>query len=185
MIPVDTYMKALRSVKYGILFVLLPFLLFFLFEVASNHRVHPFQYLLVGLAVCLFYLLLVSVSEHLSFDWTYLLASAATTALITFYSSAVLAAWRRAWIMALVMASGYLFLFAALKSEDYALLIGSLGVFVILAGVMVLTRRINWYSVVRHGDSNGRAESRRGRPRNTGERSRHQDRSSDGAETSG
>ena len=147
MIPVDTYLKSLRSVKYGILFVLLPFLIFFLFEVASGRKVHPFQYLLVGLAVCLFYLLLVSVSEHLSFDWTYLLASISTITLITFYSSAVLAAWRRAWVMSLVLGAGYLFLYAALKSEDYALLIGSLGLFVILAGVMVLTRRIDWYGV--------------------------------------
>ena len=156
MIPVDTYMKSLRSVKYGILFVLLPFLIFFLFEVSGSRRVHPFQYLLVGLAVCLFYLLLVSVSEHISFDWTYLLASVVTTALITFYSSAVLAAWRRAWIMSLVLASGYLFLYAALKSEDYALLIGSLGLFVILAGVMLLTRRIDWYGVGRRKEHDGR-----------------------------
>ena len=155
MIPVDTYLKSLRSVKYGILFVLLPFLLFFLFEVASGRKVHPFQYLLVGLAVCLFYLLLVSVSEHLIFDWTYLLASVATIALITFYSSAVLAAWRRAWVMSLVLAAGYLFLYAALKSEDYALLIGSLGLFVILVGVMVLTRRIDWYSVGPHRNGAG------------------------------
>jgi inner membrane protein len=152
MIPVDTYMKSLRSVKYGILFVLLPFLIFFLFEVAGNRRIHPFQYLLVGLAVCLFYLLLVSVSEHINFDWTYLLASVATTALITFYSSAVLAAWRRAWIMSLVLASGYLFLYAALKSEDYALLIGSLGLFAILAVVMLLTRGIDWYSTGVRGE---------------------------------
>jgi inner membrane protein len=156
MIPVDTYMKSLRSVKYGILFVLLPFLIFFLFEVSGSRRVHPFQYLLVGLAVCLFYLLLVSVSEHISFDWTYLLASVVTTALITFYSSAVLAAWRRAWIMSLVLASGYLFLYAALKSEDYALLIGSLGLFVILAGVMLLTRSIDWYGVGRRKEHDGR-----------------------------
>jgi inner membrane protein len=155
MFPVDTYIKSQRSVKYGILFVLLPFLIFFLFEAAGSRKVHPFQYLLVGLAVCLFYLLLVSVSEHLSFDWTYLLASLATTVLITFYSSAALAAWRRAWIMSLVMASGYLFLYAALKSEDYALLIGSLGLFVILAGVMVLTRRIDWYSLGRERDERG------------------------------
>jgi inner membrane protein len=147
MIPVDTYLKSLRSVKYGVLFVLLPFLLFFLFEVASGRKVHPFQYFMVGLAVCLFYLLLMSVSEHMSFDWTYLLAGIATIALITIYSSAVLSAWRRAWVMSLVLGAGYLFLYAALKSEDYALLIGSLGLFVILAGIMVLTRRIDWYSV--------------------------------------
>ena len=162
MIPVDSYMKSLRSVKYGILFVLLPFLIFFLFEVSGSRRVHPFQYLLVGLAVCLFYLLLVSVSEHIAFDWTYLLASVVTTALITFYSSAVLAAWRRAWVMSLVLASGYLFLYAALKSEDYALLIGSLGLFVILAGVMLLTRRIDWYSVGRRKDRDRRRETTKG-----------------------
>jgi len=142
--------------------VLLPFLVFFLFEVAGSRRIHPFQYLLVGLAVCLFYLLLVSVSEHLSFDWTYLLAGAATTALITFYSGAVLAAWRRAWIMALVLGAGYLFLYAVLKSEDYALLIGSLGLFVILAGVMVLTRRIDWYSAGLTGGRTKRKEGRNG-----------------------
>ena len=73
--------------------------------------------------------------------------SGGTIALITFYSSAVLAAWGRAWVLSLVLAAGYLFLYAALKSEDYALLIGSLGLFVILAGVMVLTRNIDWYSV--------------------------------------
>ncbi len=150
MIPVDTYLKSQRSVKYGVLFVLLPFLIFFLFEVASGRKVHPFQYLLVGLAICLFYLLLVSVSEaseHLSFDWSYLLAGLTTVALITVYSSAVLSAWRRGWVMTLVLSAGYLFLYAALKSEDYALLIGSLGLFVILAGVMLLTRRVNWYEV--------------------------------------
>jgi inner membrane protein len=162
MIPVDTYLKSLRSVKYGILFVLLPFLIFFLFEVASSRKIHPFQYLLVGLAVCLFYLMLVSVSEHLSFDWTYLLASVTTTALITFYSSAVLAAWRRAWIMSLVLAAGYLFLYAALKSEDYALLIGSLGLFVILAGVMILTRSIDWYGVGVRRESTERKKRRNG-----------------------
>jgi inner membrane protein len=187
MIPVDTYLKSLRSVKYGILFVLLPFLIFFLFEVANNRRIHPFQYLLVGLAVCLFYLLLVSVSEHLSFDWTYLLASIATTALITFYSSAVLAAWQRAWIMALILGTGYLFLYAALKSEDYALLIGSLGLFVILAGVMVLTRRIDWYSVglrkerTRRKERNGRGERRE---RSNVKQNEQHDRSADGQQTS-
>lgn len=193
MIPVDTYMKSLRSVKYGILFVLLPFLIFFLFEVAGSRRIHPFQYLLVGLAVCVFYLLLVSVSEHLSFDWAYLLAGLATTALITIYSSAVLAAWRRAWVMSLVLAAGYLFLYAALKSEDYALLIGSLGLFVILAGVMVLTRRIDWYGVAlrkertRRKERPGRGELTKPRvltENRNGERTEQQEHPSVGGETS-
>ena len=146
MTPVDTYMKTLRSVKYGMLFVLLPFLTFFLFEVFSGKRIHPFQYLLVGLAVSLFYLLLLSVSEHLRFGIAYLLASSGLTALITFYSGAVLLSWRRGLVMAPVLGAAYLFLYAALHSEDYALLIGSLGLAVILAGVMILTHKVNWYA---------------------------------------
>jgi len=148
MIPVDSYAKALRSVKYGILFVLLPFLVFFLFETFGGRRIHPMQYLLVGMAVSLFFLLLLSVSEHLGFAAAYLLAAVSTTALITVYSRAVLAAARRGgrdWVMAPVFAVGYLFLYFTLQSEDYALLIGSLGLFAVLGAVMLLTRWVNWY----------------------------------------
>ena len=106
MVPVDTYQKVLRSVKYGILFVLLPFLVYFLFEVFSGRRVHAMQYLLVCFAL-----------------WDR----------------------RRGLLLAPVLAAAYAFLYAALQSEDYALLIGSLGLFVILAGVMILTRKVDWY----------------------------------------
>jgi inner membrane protein len=145
MVPVDTYQKVLRSVKYGILFVLLPFLVFFLFESFSGRKVHPMQYLLVGFAECLFYLLLLSVSEHLGFGLTYLLASLVTIALISFYAGFALGDRRRGLLFAPVLAAAYGFLYAALRSEDYALLIGSLGLFVILAGVMILTRKVDWY----------------------------------------
>jgi inner membrane protein len=145
MVPVDTYQKVLRSVKYGILFVLLPFLMFFLFESFSGRRVHPMQYLLVGFAECLFYLLLLSVSEHLGFGPTYLLASLVTVALISFYAGFALGDRRRGLLFAPVLAAAYGFLYAALQSEDYALLIGSLGLFAILAGVMILTRKVDWY----------------------------------------
>jgi len=145
MVPVDTYQKVLRSVKYGILFVLLPFLVFFLFEVFSGRKVHAMQYLLVGFAECLFYLLLLSVSEHLGFGPTYLLAALATVGLIAFYAGFALGDRRRGLLLAPVLAASYAFLYAALQSEDYALLIGSLGLFVILAGVMILTRRVDWY----------------------------------------
>jgi len=147
MIPVDTYLKSQRSVKYGILFIFLPFLCFFLFEVSGSVRVHPLQYLLVGFANCLFYLLLLSIAEHLHFDWTYLLASLATTALCTVYARAVLR--RRGLLMAPLLGAAYLFLYTVLRSEDYALLIGSLGLFVILAAVMIGTRRIDWYNLGR------------------------------------
>jgi inner membrane protein len=148
MIPVDSYAKALRSVKYGILFVLLPFLVFFLFESFGGRRIHPLQYLLVGLAISLFFLLLLSVSEHLGFAAAYLLAAVSTTALITVYARAALVSPRHGWagwIMAPVLGAGYLFLYGTLQSEDYALLIGSLGLFAILGAVMLLTRRVNWY----------------------------------------
>ncbi len=154
MIPVDTYMKTLRSVKYGILFVFLPFVTFFLFEAFSGKRIHPLQYMLVGFAVSLFYLLLLSVSEHLSFGLTYLLASIATVALITFYSNALLKAteatfWGRGMIMAPVLSAAYIFLYVLLQSEDHALLIGSLGFFVMLTGIMIITRKVDWYSLGR------------------------------------
>jgi inner membrane protein len=145
MVPVDTYQKVLRSVKYGILFVLLPFLVFFLFEVFSGRKVHAMQYLLVGFAECLFYLLLLSVSEHLGFGLTYLLAGLLTLGLIAFYAGYALGDRRRGLLLAPVLAAAYAFLYAALQSEDYALLIGSLGLFAILAGVMVLTRKVDWY----------------------------------------
>jgi inner membrane protein len=155
MIPVDSYQKVLRSVKYGILFILLPFVSLFLFEAFSRRReepdaqqrIHPLQYLLIGFANCLFYLLLLSISEHIAFGLTYLLASVATIALITFYACAVLSTWKRGIIMAPVLTAAYLFLYAVLHSEDYALLIGSLGLFLILAGIMILTRGIDWYAL--------------------------------------
>ena len=155
MIPIDSYQKVLRSVKYSVLFILLPFITLFLFEAFNRRReapdaqqqIHPLQYLLIGFANCLFYLLLLSVSEHLAFGPTYLLASVATLGLITFYSCAVLSTWKRGIIMAPVLTAAYLFLYAVLHSEDYALLIGSLGLFLILAGIMVLTRKIDWYAL--------------------------------------
>ena len=95
MAPVDVYQKVTRSVKYGALFLLLPFLVFFLFEVLGGLRVHPLQYLLVGFAECLFYLLLLSLAEHLPFVAAYLAAAGAATLMVTLYASAVLHSWRR------------------------------------------------------------------------------------------
>ncbi len=149
LIPVDAYLKSERSVKYGILFVLLPFIALFLYEVGTHVRVHPMQYLLVGLAECLFYLLLLSLSEHMAFDLAYLASAAATVALVSVYASAVLRGWRRAAVVPPLLAAAYGFLYAALQSEDYALLIGSLGLFVLLAAVMLLTRHVDWYRLAR------------------------------------
>lgn len=149
-VPVDTYLKSTRSVKYGLLFIVLPFLTFFLFELLSGKKIHPFQYLLVGFAVCIFYLLLLSLSEHLGFNISYLLASSATIGLISFYSSAVLITWRKASMMTVILCALYIFLYVVLQSEDYALLIGSLGLFGILGAVMLITRKLDWYGLERN-----------------------------------
>lgn len=144
-LPVDIYQKSERSVKYGLLFLLLTFLTFFLYEMFSPFALHPVQYLLVGAALCLFYLLLLSISEHVPFGISYAIASAATIALIGGYSLAILRGRLRALVMSGVLALLYGYLYVLLKSEDFALLLGSIGLFLILALVMFVTRKIDWY----------------------------------------
>jgi inner membrane protein len=143
-LPVDAYQKTERSVKYGVLFLLLTFLTFFLYEVFSAVPLHPMQYLLVGSALCVFYLLLLSISEHVAFGLSYLVASTATVLLIGGYSVAVLRGRLRALLMTFVLGVLYAYLYVLIQLEDYALLLGSVGLFVILALVMFLTRRVDW-----------------------------------------
>ena len=144
--PVDVYLKTERSVKYGVLFLVLTFLAFFLFEVFSPVSLHPMHYLLVGSALCLFYVLLLSISEHIPFVIAYAIASAGILVLISGYSLAILRGKRRALVMSGMLAILYGYLYVLLQAEDYALLLGSIGLFVILALVMFLTRRVDWYS---------------------------------------
>jgi inner membrane protein len=147
MAPVDTYLKVTRALKYGILFLLLPFGTLFLLEVFSSRRLHPLHYLLVGLANCVFYLLLLSLSEHIPFDLAYAVASVASGALVTFYTIAVMKSLREGVAILPVLAAGYGFLAIVLQSEDFALLVGALGLFLILAAVMLLTRKVDWYAM--------------------------------------
>ncbi len=142
--PVDAYQKTERSTKYGVLFLVLTFLTFFLYEQFNPFSLHPVQYLLVGFALCLFYLLLLSLSEHAPFGLAYLAASAATVLLIGGYSVAILRGALRALLMTVVLGTLYGYLYVLLQLEDYALLLGALGLFLILALVMYLTRRIDW-----------------------------------------
>lgn len=155
--PVDPYAKAERSLKYGVLFVFLPFLAFFLFEVFTKNRLHILHYLMVGAANTVFYLLLLSLSEHIGFGPAYGTAAAATTGLIVFYAASILALRRQGLTMLPVMGGLYLFLYTALQSEDYALLLGSTGLFLVLAAVMILTRKVDWN---RLGGSRSRASGR-------------------------
>ncbi|MGB5718135.1 MAG: cell envelope integrity protein CreD [Gammaproteobacteria bacterium] len=144
---VDIYQQAERSVKYAILFVSLTFVAFFLFEVMKSLRLHPMQYLLVGCALSVFYLLLVSLSEHIDFSRAYLVASLANAGLIGLYISAVLEGRLRAAVFTGLLLLLYSMLYVILCSEDNALLMGSLLIFAILALLMVITRKLDWYRV--------------------------------------
>ena len=144
---VDGYRKSQRSAEYGLLFILLTFATFFFVEVLGGRRVHPVQYLLVGFAVSLFYLLLVAFSEYMAFDAAYLTAALAILALVLLYTKAVFRSWRTAGLIAGILAAFYLYFYVLLTLEDYALLAGAIGLFVILAAIMYLSRRVDWYGL--------------------------------------
>lgn len=146
-LPVDEYHKSMRSAKYGILFLVLTFGAYFLFEMLGRLRIHPFQYLLIGFALVLFYALLVSLSEHVGFDAAYAIAAVATVGLITGYNGFVLGRAGRVVGIGALLGGLYLYLYVLLQLEDYALLLGATGLFVTLATVMWITRRVNWYEL--------------------------------------
>ena len=141
----DLYAQNERAVKYAVLFILMPFIALFLFEHFFRQRLHAIQYILAGIANIVFYLLLLSLSEHISFNLSYLISAVSVTVLLSFYTFSVLKKEKRAFFIVPVMAASYLFLFVTLQSEDWALLIGSAGVFVITAFIMFITRKIDFY----------------------------------------
>jgi inner membrane protein len=145
--PVNIYSKADRATKYGLLFVLLTFVGFFLFELIKQLPIHPIQYGLVGLALAIFFLLLVSLSEHIDFAIAYLVASVACIGLIGFYLVAVLRSVGRGLGFAAMLATLYAALYGLLVSEDNALVLGAGLLFLVLAAIMVVTRRVDWYQL--------------------------------------
>lgn len=142
---VDAYQRAERAIKYGLLFIALTFLTFFAWEQLSALRLHPLQYLLVGLALSMFYVLLIALSEHVRFLAAYALAATALVTLMAVYISGALRSARRGAVVATAMSVVYGLLYALILSEDYALLLGALTLFAALAAVMVATRKIDWY----------------------------------------
>ncbi|MBE7439904.1 MAG: cell envelope integrity protein CreD [Spirochaetales bacterium] len=146
-LPVDIYQKATRSVKYAGLFLTLIFLAFFLFEMLIGLRIHPIQYGLVGAAKLIFYLLLLSLAEQIGFAIAYLVAATASSAQISAYSYALLRSARRASLMATILLLIYGYLYFLLQMENYALLAGSVGLFLIVGAVMFLTRNVSWYQI--------------------------------------
>lgn len=143
--PVDAYTMADRATKYGVLFVVLTFAGFFMFELVRRLPIHPIQYGLVGLALVIFFLLLVSLSEHVAFGVAYVVASVACIGLIGVYLSAVLRSAVRGTAFAAMLATLYGALYGLLISEDNALVLGAGLLFLILAGIMLVTRRLDWY----------------------------------------
>jgi inner membrane protein len=142
---VDVYQRAERAIKYALLFIALTFLTFFAWEQLSGLRLHPLQYLLVGLALSTFYVLLIALSEHMQFALAYVGAVAALVLLMAAYISGALRSSRRGLAVASAMSVVYGLLYALILSEDYALLMGAITLFAALAAVMIATRKIDWY----------------------------------------
>ena len=142
--PVDLYSQVNRATKYGFLFIGFTFLALLMFDVIGGVRVSPVEYLLMGAALVLFFVLLLAFAEVIGFTPAYILASAAIAGLNTAYSAAVLGSWRRATFIGTLLIGLYAVLYILLSLEAFSLLIGSLLLFAALAGVMYATRRIDW-----------------------------------------
>ncbi|MGL5812773.1 MAG: cell envelope integrity protein CreD [Aeromonas sp.] len=145
--PVDHYQLNERAAKYALLFIGLTFLSFFLFELLKRLRVHPIQYALVGMGLVVFYLVLLALTEHIGFGWAYLVASLASVALNGFYLSHVLGGTRQGLGFAALLGLVYAILFGLLQAEEIALLLGALLLFAVLALIMLLTRKLDWYQL--------------------------------------
>ncbi len=144
-LPVDHYQKSTRAVKYAIIFISLTFLTFFLVELITRKRVHTMQYLLVSIGLILFYSILLALSEQMSFSWAYLISASAIVSLITAYSYSIFKQLKQTLLMGALFCVLYVFLYVVLQLEDFALLIGSIGLFIALAVIMYASRKINWF----------------------------------------
>ena len=143
-IPVNGYQKTMRTIKYAALCILLTFAAFFLIETVNKKSVHPFQYGLIGLALVLFYLLLLSISEYTGFNIAYAIAAAATIGLIGWFVKGLLQSARLSTFLSLVLLLVYVYVFTILQLQDFALLLGSIGLFISLAVVMNFSKKISW-----------------------------------------
>ena len=143
-VPIDDYQKTERSSKYGFMIIGLTLLVFLLIQLISKISIHPFQYLMIGLALVMFYTLLISITEHQNFLRAYLISGSAVIGLITLYSASILRSFKFSLLIFSSMTALYSFIFVIIQLENYALLVGSVGLFVILAIIMFATRRIDW-----------------------------------------
>jgi len=146
-VPVDYYQKSSRSVKYGILIILLTFIAFFFVEIFMRKRIHAFQYILVGFSLVLFFALLISLSEHIGFDWAYLASSLATILTITLYSKSVFKNTKFVLILLAIVSIFYAFIYLLLQLQDYSLILGVMMLFVVLSVIMYVSKDIDWYNI--------------------------------------
>jgi inner membrane protein len=143
--PADQYAKTNRSVKYALLFISLTFAMFFIIELMQKRPVHPVQYILVGIALIIFYTLLLSIGEFIGFNYAYAIAAFATILLIGMYAASLFASYKTSLILSSFLSMLYGFIYVLIQLEDTALLAGSIGLFVLLAVAMHFSKKINWY----------------------------------------
>jgi len=148
LVPVDEYQKTMRTSKYGLMLIVLTFLSFFMVELFSKKVIHPIQYLLVGLALIIFYSILLAISEYIIFQYSYLISSLLIIALIALYVKSIYQSKKISLIITGMLIMFYGFMYVILQLQDYSLLIGNIALFIILAAIMFFTRKINWFDVL-------------------------------------
>ena len=145
LVPVDQYQKSIRTSKYGILVILLTFIALFLVEITNRIRIHPFQYILIGAALIIYYTLLLSLSEHFGYNLAYIIASLLTVTLVSLYSKTFITQNKLVILFTFLLLVFYTFIFVIIVQQDYSLLIGSIGLFVVVGTLMYFSRNIRWY----------------------------------------
>lgn len=145
LIPVDQYQKSMRTSKYGVLVIMLTFVALFMVEIMKKIRIHPFQYILIGAALIIYYSLLLSFSEQVGYNWAYLIATVATVILIGLYSTTFLKNKLLVGTFTFLLAFFYGFIFVIIQLQDFSLLLGSIGLFLIVGVIMYFSRGIKWY----------------------------------------
>lgn len=148
LVPVDQYQKSIRTAKYSILIIMLTFVALLLVEIVKKIRIHPFQYILIGSALIIYYTLLLSISEQVSYNLAYWIATGLTVILISLYSKTFLKQTSLVIMLTLMMGIFYSFIFVIILQQDLSLLIGSIGLFIVVATLMYFSRKVTWYKPV-------------------------------------
>jgi inner membrane protein len=154
-VPVDEYQQSMRSAKYAVMFITLTFLVFFFVQILNRVKIHPIQYIMIGLALCVFYTLLIALSEHIAFSLSYVVSSISIVGLVTLYTKSMFKNRTLTIVICTILTLLYVFIYSIIQMEDYALLMGSIGLFSVLAIFMYLSRKIDWYAVKTKGEEAG------------------------------